>query len=158
LRQQKKERTSNPTGAINLPAYDFLQFTVTQRLDCPYTPIDLSLTIPSSPEFFAGALLVLGLIRHPSHLDFTSVTTDDVDSPCRTGERPYILGDRHTPKRSPAIDSTSNIYTSGADLLQLRGAASPPTTHPTRYRLEPQLLDKNDFSFSYSILPELLVP
>jgi hypothetical protein len=126
LRQQK--RTSNPTGAINLPAHGFLPSAVAQRLDCPYTSIDLSLTVSSSPEFLVGALLVLGLIRHPSHLDFTSVTTDDVDSPCRTGERLYILGDRNTPKRSPAIDSTSNIYTSGADLLQLRGVAFSPTT------------------------------
>jgi hypothetical protein len=154
LRQQK--RTTNPTGAINLPAHDFLRFAVAQRLDCPYTPIDLSLTILSSPEFFAGALLVRGLIRHPSHLDFTSVTNDDDNSPCRTGERLYILGDRNTPKRSPAIDSTSNIYTSGADLLQLRGAAFSPTTlqdtdlklrYPTRTTFLPHIRFYRNFLY-----------
>jgi hypothetical protein len=155
LRQQK--RTSNPTGAINLPAHGFLPSAVAQRLDCPYTPIDLFLTILSSPEFFVGALLVQGLIRHTSHLDFTSVTTDDVNSPCRAGERLYILGDRNTPKRPPAVDNTSNIYTGGADLLQLRGAAFSPTTlQDTNLNL--RYSTKNDFSFPYPILPELLVP
>jgi hypothetical protein len=153
----KKERRTPRAQSIYPSVHGFLRFAVAQRLDCLYTPIDLSLTILFSPEFFAGALLVRGLIRHPSHLDFPSVTTDDDNSPCRTGERLNILGDRNTPKRSPAIDSTSNIYTSGPDLLQLRGAAFSPTTlQDTDLNL--RYSTKNDFSFPHSILPELLVP